>query len=243
MEKKYKTEKEGSKWLRIIALKDFSDVKKGDRGGLIRDEFNLSQEGNCWVYGYARVGGFAVVSENAKIYGDALVYQNARIYGDAIVSDNACVSGNARIFGKTKISEIARVYGNAKIYDNACVSGNAWIYGEACIYGNAKVYGDASVYGKTQVLENALVCGHTGVWQKASVSGDVKLYSNAKNYNPTITTSIKNREDYIILATDRGFYGFPNNIKNIAKALSISATIENYVKNIQTIRQLYGEEI
>lgn len=48
MEKKYKTEKDpGTGLLRIIALKDFSNVKKGDRGGLIKSEYNLSQEGNC----------------------------------------------------------------------------------------------------------------------------------------------------------------------------------------------------
>lgn len=40
-EKKYTTAKEGD-MLRIISLKDFSDVKKGDKGGLIKTEDNLS---------------------------------------------------------------------------------------------------------------------------------------------------------------------------------------------------------
>ena len=33
----------------IQSLKDFGDVKKGDLGGWIEKENNLSQEGNCWV--------------------------------------------------------------------------------------------------------------------------------------------------------------------------------------------------
>ena len=40
---------------RIRALKDFSNVKKGDLGGYIESESNLSQEDNCWVYGNAWV--------------------------------------------------------------------------------------------------------------------------------------------------------------------------------------------
>ena len=32
---------------RIKALKDFGDVKKGDLGGWIEKESNLSQDGNC----------------------------------------------------------------------------------------------------------------------------------------------------------------------------------------------------
>ena len=64
--KKYRTEKDlKTGLLRIIALKDFSYVRKGDIGGLIEKEENLSQEGRCRVYEGARV------SENAQVYGHA----------------------------------------------------------------------------------------------------------------------------------------------------------------------------
>ena len=49
---------------RIKALKDFGDVKKGDIGGLIEAEKNLSQEGNAWVYEDARVSGNARVTDS-----------------------------------------------------------------------------------------------------------------------------------------------------------------------------------
>ena len=56
MEKKYKLKlEEGSGLYRIIALRDFRDVKTGDIGGLVSNEKNLSQEGNAWVYGDAKV--------------------------------------------------------------------------------------------------------------------------------------------------------------------------------------------
>ena len=60
-------ELDGRKLYRIKALKDFLNVKKGDVGGYIESEQNLSQEGN------ARVSGDAWVSGNARVSGDAWV--------------------------------------------------------------------------------------------------------------------------------------------------------------------------
>ena len=40
---------------RIVCVKDFVDVKAGEKGGWIEREENLSQEGNCWVYNDAMV--------------------------------------------------------------------------------------------------------------------------------------------------------------------------------------------
>ena len=74
--KKYRlteeTTKVGNRTLyRIQALRDFGNVKEGDIGGYIESEKNLSQDGNAWVYGNARVYGDAWVSGNARVYGDA----------------------------------------------------------------------------------------------------------------------------------------------------------------------------
>lgn len=62
---------------RIKALKDFGNVKKGELGGYVESEYNLSQIGNCWVYGNARVCGDAWVYGNAELCGNARVYGNA----------------------------------------------------------------------------------------------------------------------------------------------------------------------
>ena len=115
------------KLYRIKALTSFSDVKEGDLGGWIEKEENLSQEGNAWVYG------------DARVYGDSWVCGNARVYGDARVYDNAMVYGNAR------------VYGNAWVYGDSWVCGNAWVYGDARVCGNATVYDNAMVYGNAEI--------------------------------------------------------------------------------------------
>ena len=60
---------------RIKALKDIgTDVKKGDLGGFVESERNLSQKGNCWVY------------DSAKVFGSAEVYSSAEVYGSAEIT-------------------------------------------------------------------------------------------------------------------------------------------------------------
>ena len=112
--KKYKFTEEtiyvdGRTLYRIEALKDFSDVKKGNKGGFIENESNLSQRGDCWVYDDAMVCG------NAEVYDDAKVFEDARIYGNARVLDNARVFDYAKVYGN------ARVYGEMEFCDNIIV--------------------------------------------------------------------------------------------------------------------------
>ena len=156
MEKKYKLTEEtinvnGRTLYRIKALKDFNNVRKGDKGGFIEKEDNLSQSDDCWVY------------DDAKVYGDARVYDNAIVYGDARVFGNAIVRGNTRVF------ENAIVYGHAQVYGNAVVCDNADVYGDA------KIYGDGFVYGNAFVCENAEVCGYAKVNGYAEIYGDAVI--------------------------------------------------------------------
>ena len=149
--KKYEINSEG----RVVALRDFGDVKAGEIGGFVESERNLIHDGNCWVFNDARVSGDALVYGDARVSGNAQVYGTARVSGDARISGNAqvygtalsVVSGNARVSGDARVSGNAQVSGNARVYGNARVSGDAWVYGDACIYGNAKVFGNARVYG------------------------------------------------------------------------------------------------
>ena len=83
----------GKKLLRIRALVSFSSISKGDIGGYIEKEENLSHGGNAWVSGDAWVCGNARVSGDALVCGDARVCGNARVSGD---KDYACSKGFGR---------------------------------------------------------------------------------------------------------------------------------------------------
>ena len=233
MEKKYKTEEDPETGLlRIIALNDFSNVKKGRLGGLIEKEENLSQEGNCWIYEDARVWGNAKVYEDARVFGYARVYGNAQIHGKASVFGEACVSDNARVFGRADVYEWAGVFGNATIF------GNAIVRGEAKIYKHAKISEEGYVFGEAQVYDNAEVSGKIRVCSNARVFGNVKLWSSIPS---PIETPIENNKDYIISVAEKERDFRAVSLRFLEEFPFIFK--EGYLKNIQTIRQIYGKEI
>ena len=132
----------GKTLYRIKSLKDFGNVKKGDKGGFVEKEENLSQRGDCWVY------------DNAKVYNNAKVFDYADIYGNAEIFGNAIVSGNARVYGNAKVYHYAMVYDDAEVCDNAIISGNAEVYHDAAVYGNARVFGNAEICGKAEIAND-----------------------------------------------------------------------------------------
>lgn len=58
---------------RIRAVRSFDDVQKGDLGGYIEHEKNLSHKGKAWIYDNSIVLDNALVSDNAEVSGDAVV--------------------------------------------------------------------------------------------------------------------------------------------------------------------------
>ena len=148
MEKKYKLTEEsiiffGKTLYRIEALKDFGDVKKGDKGGYVESENNLSQKGNCWIY------------NNAKVYDNAKVRDDAKVFGDAEVFGNAYIEFSAQVYGKAKVRDRAYIWGNARVFGNAKVYDRAEVRGDAKVYGKAHVDGSAEVFGNAVVKKNS----------------------------------------------------------------------------------------
>ena len=169
MEKKYKLTEEsiyhlGKTLYRIEALESFSNVMKGDKGGYVESEKNLSQEGNCWIYNDARVFDKAMIYDDAKVYGYARVYGRAFVCGNAEVFDNAKVCDNAIVYGNAIVCDNAKVSGNAVICNNAKVSDNA------LVYGYAKVCSDAEIKNNSDyiVFKNWWSSGRYFTWTKSN---------------------------------------------------------------------------
>ena len=162
MSKKYKLTDEtislnGATLYRIEALKDFGEIKKGDKGGFIESENNLAHEGDAWV------------SDNAHVYGDACVFDNACVY------NNASVSGYALVYSNAQVYDNARICGNARVCGNAYVYGYTYVYGNSLVYGNARVFDNAYVYDNASVSDNAHVYGNVRVYGNTNVCGDAEI--------------------------------------------------------------------
>ena len=122
---KYHLEQEGSHF-RIVADIDFcchgKKIRKGDRGGLVEDDTNLSQEGTCWI------------DKDASAYGKAKVSADGYVGGSAIVCGCASVKDNAVVEGDCQVSAGAVVRGNSVLSGSVCVSGKVTI-GKPMPYG------------------------------------------------------------------------------------------------------------
>lgn len=130
---------------RIRALRDIQIspdicIKKGETGGFIEEEENLSHDGNCWI------GDNAVVLNKAKVFGDAYVS------GDAIVDDCAHVCEKAQVTGN------ARIECKADVFGNAIVSGDAQVTGTSIICDNARISGQALVSNYSVVSDDTYLC-------------------------------------------------------------------------------------
>lgn len=150
MEKKYKLTEEtknynGHVLYRIKALRNFSNVKKGDLGGWVESEDNLSHKGDCWVYHEAMICGNAIVKDSA------IATLNAIISDNSLLSECVAAVGNVLIYGNAKI------YGKACISNNAKISGNAIVKGDVFIFDNAVVTGTAHITGTTKIGRNAII--------------------------------------------------------------------------------------
>lgn len=134
---------QNAKVYRIKALRDFGTIRKGDIGGWVETEHNLSHEGNCWIH------------DNAYVINKARVYEDALVCSDAWVFDNAEVYGHAIISGEANIYHHAKVYGNAKVYGYGRVYNSAQVFGDAIIHGNARIKGTMKARKPVTVIDNS----------------------------------------------------------------------------------------
>ena len=148
-------------------FQDHPIVKKGELGGWIESEENLSQEDTCWVEDDAMVFDNAKVMENAIISGNAIICDNALVGGNAIIRENANVAEDARVYDHARIFGDANIGEKSFICDCAEISGRANIEGKARISGNAKIYGWCFISGKVRICGNTIIEG----WKEVDYSG------------------------------------------------------------------------
>ena len=149
---------------RIKALKDFGNVKKGDIGGYIQSENNLSQLDDCWIY------DDAVVRDNAKVCHNAQIYDKVIVMGNAEVCDNAQVCDNAFVLDNAQVCDNAFVLDNAIVCDNARIRGHAVVQYDAVVRGNAQICGDAMISSDKDyiVFKNWWSSGRFFTWTRSN---------------------------------------------------------------------------
>ena len=113
---------------RVVAIVDIPrhGIKRGQRGGFIESECNLSQEGDAFV------------DERALVYGEGRVCGNALVYGDAHIFDNAIVTDDARVGGRTDVCGETEISGHSYVHNTVCAMAD-WIGGVLYAYRDASM--------------------------------------------------------------------------------------------------------
>lgn len=123
---------------RIQALTDISeDVKRGNLGGFVEKEWNLSQKGGCWIYPNA------ICRESARVQGNARLYDNTQACGRAVVTGEADLLGYSIVKGDSYIRD-AELRGAVMICGDAVVESNNNPEKAPSISGKSRIYGAVS---------------------------------------------------------------------------------------------------
>lgn len=77
---------------RIEALKNFSDVKKGDKGGYVQSLTSIGQSGKAWVYDDAIVSGTATVTGDATVKGNSHIHSMVKLRKNASIIDQEIIN-------------------------------------------------------------------------------------------------------------------------------------------------------
>lgn len=145
---------------RIQALKDIPpNVRRGDLGGFVEKEWNLSQNGTSWIFDNA------VCMEQARVQGDAVLLQSAMAREGTLLGGTAKISGKSIVKGQSYIRDAA-------IKDSTIISGEA-------ILEPYKDTGLCPVVGG-----NSYVCGVVSGWfviKNSAVFPDEKLRNPTKD--------------------------------------------------------------
>ena len=180
----------GNRLYQIKALKDFGKVKKGDLGGYIASEDNLSQTGNCWVFQNAMVSGNAKVLENAEIRGNVSMYDNSMVSGNSICDGNIYLCDNCRITG------YAVVNGNSIMIKNNAIIGG---YSQILSTDKSSIVGGDVIIGENITIVN---CGirrekdYIYIPFEYPLKGGVAVYTGHDNRILIWDSECRKKDDY-----------------------------------------------
>ena len=126
---------DGTKLYRIRALRDIDTVmgvvKRGDLGGYVASEANLTKFSDAWIF------DDSVVRDNAVVRGGAVVRHSS------VICDNALIGGKAKLLN-SYVCGNATVIGSGRMVDcfvnqNAVVGAQTMLF-KSSVTGNATVF-------------------------------------------------------------------------------------------------------
>lgn len=200
---------DGRKVYRIKAVRDFGSVKKGEVGGFVEADDNLSHHGLCWIAGSAmalgrsQVTGDALLKDRARIYDWTMITDRCVVQDDAILKDFVFGYGDAVIGGQSLLAEVVtvrdyahvfchprysvsgktqipNVRGNVMIRDYARLLGNVSARDDVVIAGRATIKDSARLLEKAYIGDDAMIEGRATVGEESVILKNSRIGGHTK---------------------------------------------------------------
>lgn len=155
------------KLYRIQALKTFTKsggynpiIHVGELGGYVETEDNLSQEGNCWIFGDAKV------KDGGKVLDDAIVYDKCLVSKNSIIRGGSVVGGHCFVTNQSVIID-SKLEGNVIVNGHSTIHSGAYLYGEIGV-DQSDIGGSVNLIGRISVKKSRITA-------PLELSGDYEL--------------------------------------------------------------------
>ena len=135
MDEKNTIEWKGHTLHRIRALRDFGDIRKGDIGGFVENENNLSHKGNCWIYDDAKAMDNSIMYDNSRICDKSELHDDSEMYNYTRMYDYSELHNNSIMNDNSEMHDISKMYGNSIMYDDSEMYGDSELNNQVKLYG------------------------------------------------------------------------------------------------------------
>lgn len=144
---------------RIRALKNFRNVKAGDLGGWVSDKYNLSQEGECWIYDEAKCMDNARMYHNSAMYNNSVMCDFSEMHGCSEMHNYSAMCDNSRMYNCSAMYDNSRIYNDSKMYNNSRMFDNSAMYNNAVMLDNSKMFENSRMYRDSRLKNKEKLCG------------------------------------------------------------------------------------
>lgn len=170
---------QGRTLYRIRALKDFYDVKKGDLGGWVSNENNLSQEDNCWIYDDAKCMDNSKMYDNSTMHGCSKMYDNSAMHGHSEMYDlskmydDSTLYDYSTMYDNSEMHDSSEMHGNSTMYDNSLMFDDSALYDNSTMYGNSAMFDDSEMHGESEMHGYSRMCGDSMLKDEEKLYGEL----------------------------------------------------------------------
>ena len=165
---------------RIRALKDFSDVKKGDLGGWVSSEDNLSQEGNCWIYNEAKC------MDNAKMYNNSTMHDYSEMYDYSIMRGDSEMHSYTEMHDYAIMYSCSKMYGCSEMYDSSTMHGNSTMYGNSMMCDYSRMFDNSEMFDNSAMYEYSVMNGYSIMFDSSEMHDRSEMHDHSKMYGDSI---------------------------------------------------------